>query len=322
MTTAIFRFEASPSIGAGHAIRSCVVAEALIEKGWDCKVATSISTYEFINSLQRFDRIDPEEFYKNPPSFELLVVDHYGLGEVYESHFRPYVKSIFVIDDLADRKHNCDVLLDQTYRREAESYYPFVPAHCQIFVGSEYTLLRKEFLSIYSKSIEKRRQTKKINRILISMGGSDPKNYILSILEMLKNAKFMGTLDVVLGFAAHNFTQVKDFLSEMPNLFTIHVAADIPNLIYEADLAIGAAGSSVWERCYLGLPQILMMTAENQRFSFSKISDFCFIMLPEENKLGEIIEIIEDKYQVFVDKSIDITSGKGIEKIINYLQEI
>lgn len=268
---AYFRFEASPAIGAGHAMRSTVIADALAEKGWDCQIVTLKESYDFIKNLDRFKRVEPDDFYNNPPECDLLVFDHYDLDHVYESHFRTSAKKIMVIDDLADRQHDCDILLDQTYGRDAEDYKKLVPANCEILAGSDYVLLRKEFINLRPKALEKRKNTKEIKRILVSLGGSDPKNFTLNALQMIKESDFKGAIDIVLGFSAPNIESVKKYADSMGNDYTIHTNADMPTLIYDANLAIGAAGSSVWERCCLGLPQVLMVTAENQQLIYENL---------------------------------------------------
>lgn len=270
---AFFRFEASLLIGAGHAIRSCVLADALVEHGWECNIVTTAKTYEFINNLNRFDRIEPENFYNNPVLCDLLVIDNYDIDQVYEKHFRSFAKKIMIIDDLANRQHDCDVLLDQTYGRDPNDYKNLVPENCTILAGSDYVLLRKEFIVMRPKAIEKRRNTKEIKRILISMGGSDPDNYTLKALELVKKSGFKGNIDVVLGFAGNNLEQIKQYVTSMINKVDFHANANMAELMYEADLAIGAAGSSVWERCCLGLPQYLIQTAENQNCNFNSLKE-------------------------------------------------
>lgn len=261
---AYFRFEASPTMGAGHAIRSCVIADALNEEGWSCFLVTSDTSYEFIPDLKRFNRINPEDFYTQPVSHDLLIIDHYDLDITYEQYFRRYAKKILVIDDLANRKHECDILLDQTYGRTSQDYKHLVPENCQILTGSDYVLLRREFIEMRPKALEKRRHTKEIERILVSMGGSDPGKLTLKALEMIKESGFKGEIDIVLGFQENGKDAILAFLKDMPNLYRIHVNPNMVQLMYDADVAIGAAGSSVWERCCLGLPQVVMQAAENQ----------------------------------------------------------
>ena len=308
---AIFRFEASPTTGAGHAIRSTVLADALVEEGWDCKVVSTSATYDFIPKLDRFERIEPDSFYKNPLQCNLLVIDNYELNHVYEKHFRPTAKTIMVIDDLANRNHDCDILLDQTYSRDAGDYKALVPTHCKILAGSDYVLLRKEFVELRSKALEKRRHTTEIKRILVSMGGSDSKDYALKALEMIKQSGFAGSIDIVLGFTSTNFEFVKSYIDSLHNDCTIHVNADMPKLIYEADLAIGAAGTSVWERCCLGLPQVLMVIADNQE----NIHE----LLLSSGGLSDLAKAYSGNYSDLSAWSAKIVDGLGSKRIVKLL---
>ena len=299
---AYFRFEASSKIGAGHAMRSTVIADALAEKGWDCQIVTTQTSYDFIKNLDRFKRVDPDDFYQKPAASDLLVVDHYDLDHTYESHFRPSAKKIMVIDDLADRKHDCDILLDQTYGRDAEDYKKLVPDNCEILAGSDYVLLRKEFIELRPKALEKRKNTKEIKRILVSLGGSDPKNFTLKALQMIKESDFKGHVDIVLGFSVPNIGAVKKYADSMENDSTIHTNADMPKLMYDADLAIGAAGSSVWERCCLGLPQVLMVTADNQQLIYENL-------IKQDG-------IFSDMKNVLFDKNIFNINALSINKVL------
>lgn len=269
---ALFRFEANFSIGAGHAIRSCVIADELVERGWSCKIITTQDTYDFIPALSRFERIDPDD--EVSQKADLLVVDHYGLDQDYESKMREFVRKIMVIDDLANRRHDCDILLDQTYGRAADDYKSLVPSHCEILTGINYVLLRKEIRQMRDKALEKRRNTTKVERILVSLGGSDPKKYALKALEVIVKSEFQGKVDVVLGFTSANREALEVYAIEHKLDVTFHVNADMAQLMYDADLCIGAAGSSVWERLYLGLPQVLIQTADNQAHIINNLKKF------------------------------------------------
>lgn len=280
---ALFRFETSHTIGAGHAIRSCVLADALKEKGWTCCIITSQTSYDFIQDLSRFERIDPREFEENPTCCDLLVIDHYGLGEAFETSMRSHAAKIMVIDDLADRRHDCDILLDQTYRRDEIDYKSLVPQHCKILTGSDYVLLRKDFILMRPKALQKRKYTKEVKRILVSMGGSDQGSFTIQALEMIKDSGFTGEIDIVIGFQAINLEEVKTYAQALPNPYTLHVNPNMAQLMYDADLAIGGAGSSVWERCCLGLPQVLIQTADNQEKIFENLkSDGVVFTKPDD----------------------------------------
>ena len=214
-----------------------------------------------------------------------------------------------IIDDLANRKHECDILLDQTYGRDLNDYKGLVPEKCKILAGSDYVLLRPEFVKLRPKALEKRRNTKEIKRILISLGGSDPNCYTLKALELVKESGFDGIVDVVLGFSENNVEKIQQYVNSMVNKVNIHSNANMASLIYEADLAIGAAGSSVWERCCLGLRQYLIQTAENQNN---------VIKLFPNNK-SEFYSIINADYGNYVIDNDILIDGTGCAKACSYL---
>ena len=170
-------------------------------------------------------------------------------------------------------------------------------------------LLRPEFVKLRQQALEKRRNTKKIKRILISLGGSDPNCYTLKALELVKESGFNGIVDVVLGFSENNVEKIQQYVNSMVNKVNIHSNANMASLIYEADLAVGAAGSSVWERCCLGLPQYLIQTAENQNN---------VIKLFPNNK-SEFYSIINTDYDKYIIDNDILIDGTGCAKVCSYL---
>lgn len=267
---AIFRFEASANSGAGHAMRSCVLADKLVEFGWNCVFVTSKQTLSMIPALQRFENIEPDIWDSNPIECDLFVVDNYEIDATYESEFRGIAKLILVIDDLANRNHDCDVLLDQTLGRNAGDYKNLVPEKCVILTGGQYTLIRQDICKQRLASISRRKNAKDWQRALISMGGADDGTYTLQALAKLQDVGFLGAIDITLGFAPNN-QNIAEYTKQLPNVCSLHTGSNISELLSNVDFAIGAAGSSCWERACLGLPQFLLKTADNQEFIFKTL---------------------------------------------------
>ncbi len=310
MKKAYFYFETSSQIGAGHAIRSCVLADALVQLGWHCKLITSQSSYEFID-LSRFQRIEPSTYFTSPSSCNLLVIDHYGTAFAQEHALRPFAERILVIDDLGDRRHDCDLLIDQTYGCSAAKYNNLVPNHCLLLTGSNYVLLRKEFTDRRFLSFKHHQNTPKpVEKLTISMGGGSAKNSILQALEELKEARFKGHIDIVLGFSACNTKEIEHQLHSMGNSFQLHVNPNIAELMHNSDLVFGAAGSGVWERCVLGIKQYLVKIAENQQEIISLFPQTSLIETLKKSSLSEH----EKKLCFLID-------GLGCARILNHLQE-
>lgn len=196
-----------------------------------------------------------------------LVVDHYALDRRWEEVMRACARRILVIDDLADRPHDCDMLLDQNLGRHAEHYGGLLKCHTRTLIGPEFALLRPEFAQWREHSI-KRRENPQLKNLLITMGGVDQANTTGQVLSALNRCDLPADLSVtvVMGPCAPWLTQVKTQAASMPR--PTQVLAGVSNmaqLMVESDLCIGAAGGSAWERCALGLPAVILIMAANQR---------------------------------------------------------
>lgn len=262
---AVFRCDASRDIGSGHVYRCLTLADMLQRTGWECAFASTPETLEIVPLLLRkgYELLPPST---NAPC-DLLTVDHYGLDEKYESKARAWARRIFVIDDLADRRHECNVLLDMTYGRDAGDYKALVPENCRILTGSAYTLLRPQFVNAREKSLERRSSgVQNPPRILISLGSTNIGNATGRTLATLHTLPTPLSIDIVLGASAWGFEDIKTLVQE-PGPHTIRLltdVADMARLMVEADISIGAGGTTSWERCCLGLPTILFVLADNQ----------------------------------------------------------
>lgn len=195
-----------------------------------------------------------------------LVVDHYALDRRWEEALAPHCRRLLVIDDLADRPHDCDLLLDQNLGRGPQHYATLVPAHCTVLTGPRYALLRPEFARLREYSLRRRAQ-RPIERLLITMGGVDAGNATGRVLEALGACDLPPgcSITVVMGAAAPWLDRVRGLAARMaiPTEVLVDVN-DMAQRMADADLAIGAAGGTAWERCCLGLPTIVVVLAENQ----------------------------------------------------------
>ncbi len=203
-----------------------------------------------------------------PLDADWLVLDHYALDARWESAVCSSCARLLVIDDLADREHIAHLLLDQNLGRLAEDYADLVPADCRLMIGPDYALLRPEFAEWRRPSLERRDSQPGLSQLLISLGGVDKDNVTAEVLGVLRNAELPGTcrITVVMGGTAPWIEAVKRVAEtlEQPTEVVTNVS-DMARRMAEADLAIGAAGSTSWERCCLGLPTLMLVLAENQR---------------------------------------------------------
>jgi UDP-2,4-diacetamido-2,4,6-trideoxy-beta-L-altropyranose hydrolase len=195
-----------------------------------------------------------------------LVVDHYALDSRWEQALRSKTRRILVIDDLADRSHDSDLLLDQNLGRQDKDYFGLLSRSSQTLIGPQYALLRSEFAQWRQYSL-KRRVNPQLKKLLISLGGVDQNNVTGQVLDALKSCELPAELSVTVVMGPHSpwLAQVQAQAGSMPRPTQVLAGVNVmAKLMAESDLCVGAAGGSAWERCALGLPTIVLILAANQ----------------------------------------------------------
>lgn len=249
-----------------------------------------------------------------------VIVDHYGIDEQWHKQIKPYCEKIMVIDDLANRKFDCHLLLNQNLGIEKKYYDNKVPEDCILLLGTKYALLRPEFTRLRHKAIAKRKNTKSVSDIIISMGGNDINNITHSILENIPDNY---RVTVVLGKNSPHNKMLKNYIKGK----NIKMLIDINNmaeLMLDADLAIGAGGSTSWERCCLSLPAFIFLIDENQRLIVQQLVKFGSAKLIEniesiKNNLENIQNDISS-WKSMTRKSKNICDGLGADRVRNYVK--
>jgi UDP-2,4-diacetamido-2,4,6-trideoxy-beta-L-altropyranose hydrolase len=274
MRRALFRCDASAVMGAGHVMRCLTLAHALAARGWTCAFATLPASWEAAPALTRSgfgvialdDPLAPAALAQAAGGgWDLIVFDHYALGADHETACRPIGVCLMALDDLADRRHDVDLLLDQTFGRDAAAYRALVPHGAQILAGSGHALLRPEFARARSAALASRTQDRPVRSVLVSLGFTDVG--AITALAAAALAPILGeaACAVVIGPAAPS-RQALEALCARDGRFQLHVdPPDLAGLMARADLSLGAAGATSWERCCLGLPGVMLMLAPNQR---------------------------------------------------------
>lgn len=290
----IFRVDASINIGSGHVMRCLTLAKQLQkknakvyfisrvlegnlidfikEKGFEVKtlskndkVLNNLEGYQkWLTVSQQFDVEQTIQILTDLDiSIDLLVIDSYAIDIEWENKIRPYVKKIMVIDDLANRKHDCDILLDQNfYLNMEERYNGLVPINCKLFLGPRYVILREEF---YEVKKHLRHRNGNIKNIFVFFGGIDITNETMKTLRaiiLLKQKDIV--VNVVVGKNNPYKESIEKFCRKYDNINYYCQVDNMAELMNEADLAIGAGGTTTWERCFLGLPSLVIAVAENQ----------------------------------------------------------
>ncbi|MEW7009866.1 UDP-2,4-diacetamido-2,4,6-trideoxy-beta-L-altropyranose hydrolase [Lentilitoribacter sp. EG35] len=297
--TALFRADASQTMGSGHIMRCLTLANALKEVNYKCEFAcrqipkelikliedsshnitilpevNSDSSNEIANLvhshwLECTQSLDAEHciaLSPKPRKWSMVIVDHYALDRQWERKIAPYCKRILAIDDLADRHHHCDFLLDQNLGRDPNDYLNIVPLNCIKMVGPSYALLRPEFAEIRHTSLARHRSAD-LNNIIISIGGTDENNITFQILKQLLISPSLGNASITIIMGSQT-SLIETIIAEAElsnrEITVLTNVSNMAELIAASDLAIGAAGGTAWERCCLGVPSLIIVTAKNQ----------------------------------------------------------
>ncbi len=297
----VIRADASQQIGSGHLARCLALAEELRAEGTEVHFFSRALEGHLLDvicaggfKLSRLGAVSPangseENFWFGGKSWEedaaeciaqlgelpgradWLLVDHYGIDERWEARLRPHVGRIAVIDDLANRRHDCDLLIDQNLRPEGESRYADkVPAHCELLEGARYALLRREFGRARAMLAPR---DGKVRRILVFFGGMDHLNQTAMALQALdEEAGRQLWIDVVIGATNPHHEEIRRWCAGRGNIHLHCQTSNIADLMAAADLSVGAGGVTMLERCALGLPSVLITVAANQTSGSEQLS--------------------------------------------------
>ncbi len=222
-----------------------------------------------------------------------LIVDNYQLDYHWHQALRKKVDKILVIDDLANRMLDCDLLLDTGLGKTEADYRGLLPENCRKLIGADYALVRKEFILNRAESEEKRKNLKNISRILINFGANDPHNLIPALLESLPEKFTHIEFDIVVASSTANLLTIRKMCEKKQNCHLFVDVASMADHMLKADLAIGAGGSTAYERCAVGLPSIVLSIAKNQDH---------FVEALKNRKAIEKLDIKTDFIQKISDK--------------------
>jgi len=273
----VFRADAAPAMGGGHVQRCLALGEALVAAGWRSAFAFRAGTLETVPALAASPhRLLPLAGAEDEePALlaseigarcELLVVDHYGRGAAFETAGRRFASRIMAIEDQPGRRHDCDLLLDPTPGRNAANYRNLVSAGCKLLLGPSFALLRGQFAKARQAVLARRSTGESPKRIFVSLGTTDSRNLTAAVLQGIAQSATGLAVDVVIGSAAPHLAALRQLAGALKLDARLHVdAGNVAELMGEADLAVGAAGSSSFERCCLGLPSLIAIAADNQR---------------------------------------------------------
>ncbi|WP_293751036.1 UDP-2,4-diacetamido-2,4,6-trideoxy-beta-L-altropyranose hydrolase [uncultured Paraglaciecola sp.] len=350
----VFRVDASIQIGTGHVMRCLTLAHALKLRNAEVRFICREHSGNLISYIQQqgfqvlslplveqtFDlrhlihaawlgvtQAQDAEACRvalHGYAADWLIVDHYALDCEWEEALQVYYNNLMVIDDLADRVHICNILLDQTYGREASAYQGKVPDDCQSLLGSQYALLRPEFAQWRDFSLQ-RRANPVLKNLLVTMGGVDQDNVAGQVLEVLGICELPEDISiiVILGLTSPHVAQIKALARKMPYKTEVKTGvSNMAEIMSHADIAIGAAGATTWERCCLGLPTILMPLAGNQGAILEVLTEKGICESLSLNQLSifpKKIKHLVANLSSFIEKCSLLTNGQGSDLVVREL---
>jgi UDP-2,4-diacetamido-2,4,6-trideoxy-beta-L-altropyranose hydrolase len=335
MTTALVLTAGSPQIGAGHIMRCLVFADKLAWAGWAVVFAINRGALAVAPALRHsghrvieYVRADELRTVFDSKA-ELIVTDSYAGDALYETALARDGGRLIVFDDLANRKHFCDILVDPTPGRAAVDYQRFIPSRAQALLGPRFAMVHRAYRE--KRAAACRRQVKGIavRRILVSMGSTDPTDATSSVIESIKTLGSNVRVDVILGAGAPHRERIAGRLAA--NMRLCVEPDELDRIVAEADVAIGAPGSSSFERFVVGLPSILIPVANNQMHNARAMDKAGAAMvlptpiLNDAQAFGSVIAgFIADKSgRIALSRAASqLTDGRGAERLLVALSNI
>jgi UDP-2,4-diacetamido-2,4,6-trideoxy-beta-L-altropyranose hydrolase len=276
-----FRVDASRDVGSGHVMRCLSLADFLAAREDRCTFLCRPAPGDLIDEIERrghtvvrmpsaaiapamSESDDARATGEGLSSIgvDWLVVDHYGLGIEWEQAVGLFAENLLVIDDTG-RDHECRLLLDQNLSNPMHDRYRRTVSDAKLLLGPQYALLRPDFSAFRAAAL--RRRTGALVRFLVSMGGSDPSNATGRALAGLESAWRNGWhVDVIIGTGNPHRESIESICAHLPAATLYVQTSNMAQLMAATDCAIGAGGSTTWERCCLGLPALVSMLSIDQ----------------------------------------------------------
>jgi UDP-2,4-diacetamido-2,4,6-trideoxy-beta-L-altropyranose hydrolase len=334
MFSVCVRVDSSTQIGTGHLRRCLVLAGELKKRGFRIVFFSKKleGNFNFLVPENEFSLIEipPNEeccikYIANligKKKADLFIVDHYDLGAPWEREVKSCAKSVVVIDDLANRDHDCDMILDQNHFCQAKRRYNGkINGDCKKLFGPKYALLREEFF------LERNKLSRKIggiNKVVISMGGTDPNNLtevaVQAILEYKEKNNSKLEIKVVVGDSVLWREKSRGYRNQRGVEVCIS-PKNMASIFSWADFCIGSSGSTNWERCCMGLPAVVIIDGENEREVAESLVDAGALVSIESDrhikqKLLFLLESLKEEELLKMSKTgMNLCDGTGAIKV-------
>jgi len=356
--TVIIRLDSGPGIGSGHLSRCINLARELVEdeykiyflmgaitnsarrvcakSGFECllldgntpRSVGQAPLHNSVSSEQQIDDADRTLRFASELRPEWLIVDHYGLGDVWEQRIRSAGIRLCVIDDLA-RRHDCNVLVDSAYDGEGQMsarYKCLVPEDCRLFLGPQFALLGREYSQ---RPTQPGPSQNFAQRAFLYFGAVDSTNQTMKAIDALGQIDLTHILlDVVIGSDNPWRDDIVALCKVRGNTAIHENLSSLLPLMRRADFAVGAGGVNLWERIATGLPSVVIATAENQIYLTEKLSADNYIVTIREGVNATktqlentILELVSEPSRLanLRERCRTLIDGKGARRIARVL---
>jgi len=332
----LIRADASSQIGIGHVIRCLTLARQLTARGATVSFAclelpghqlariAEAGHGVFALPAQGDELVALDALLPGPLCFDGIIVDHYGLDARWESAARRWTRRIMAIDDLADRSHACDLLLDQNYTASAAAYRALVPDACEILAGPRYALLGEAFRQARAPGADGSR------RVLVSFGGFDQAGMTLKTLQALEGIDDV-QVQCIAGQAIPDLAALQALVARRPGWEVQTFVHDLPQRMANAALFVGAGGGTTWERAAMGLPSLCVSVADNQvgnAQALARDGMHLYLGPAQEVTLAglrrAIAGLLDDAAlrQQFAARSQRLVDGLGVQRVADHFQRL
>jgi len=347
----VIRADASYAIGSGHVMRTLVLAialkslgmsicficrkqpgdyiEILRDKGFDVVALPAIRDHDesWLGLSWQEDAAHTISALPYDTDIGWMIIDHYGIDARWEQLLISYVKKILVIDDLANRPHISNLLLDYNYvDRINHRYNNLVLDTTKLLLGPLYAILRDDYKEFYSR---RKRSLECVERVIVFFGGTDQHNLTEKTLKILSDIKLQHLYVDCFVSSDHVFYENLKKRIALMNYANLHLLSDQwPTALAKADLFIGAGGTTSWERCFLGVPSIVITVADNQRSATTALAVAGVVSylghydnVSDKKIYEEICRLINDKYKLnqMRKNGQRLVDGNGVGRIIKIM---
>jgi len=351
-----FRVDSSTKIGSGHVVRCLTLADSLREMGGHChffcreiegNLISLIRKHGFKVSVLDFEEkvkykishsITSENWESDARKtlacieadhFNWMIVDHYELDAKWEGVLRKKCDRLMAIDDIANRSHDCDILVDQNYE-DFSRYNNLVPKKCLLLLGPKYAMLRPEYAQYRKIRLEQKRNSL-VKTVLVYFGGSDPQDLTGKTLEALSSPSLNSlNLDIVLGSNYAFFERLEKFARRRGRSQIFMALDHLADLMAKADIAIGGGGETNWERICIGLPSIVITMADNQTPISEILNQNGVIRLIGSSEVVGVTDIY-NAFLAEIDSNLissralvtmNLCDGMGLVRVLNEMKSI